>query len=362
MQTNLSTPHLDAAYRFEVIYLESEVEQYPWVQEMLRRCRGIPVEIVDDIRTIIAAHHHLPYPLDAYGFKRLLVGKNRGVFLKPCPCSEGSVSCRYYFLHIGVGCPLDCSYCFLQGFLDTSFPVLYVNFAELEQELALLAQTGTKARLGTGEMTDSLVFEPITGFARHLIPMFAAWPQLQLELKTKTVMVDDILEMGTPNVVIGWSLNPEKIARLEEQQAVPPTARLQAALKCWQAGFRVAFHFDPIIAYPGWEDEYRQLLRLMLEQVPAEKIAWISLGIFRIFPRLRDIIRSRFPKSELLLHELIPGYDGKLRYFKGERITIYRQMLAWLREFCGDKLPPVYLCMESPEVWAKLANHGLKMP
>ena len=41
---------------------------------------------------------------------------------------------------------------------------------------------------------------------------------------------------------------------------------------------------------------------------------------------------------------------GKLRYFKGDRIEMFRWMAGLLRRD-GEKSPLVYLCMEDRDVW-----------
>ena len=59
---------------------------------------------------------------------------------------------------------------------------------------------------------------------------------------------------------------------------------------------------------------------------------------------------------------MVKGYDGKLRYFKKNRIEIYKKMNKWIKEL-GNNTVPVYLCMESAQVWkqvfGKNVNHNL---
>lgn len=342
---------IDDALHLEAIVVEKGVCHYPWVQQALDRCRHMRIEEVDDVREVIRSHRGLPYPNDSRGYKQLLLGRHRGPFIKHCPCSYCSRGCGYYFLHVGIGCPLECSYCFLPSFIDTSFPLLLVNFDDLEREVAEFASQGKPARMGTGEMTDSLVFEPLTGFGRHLARMFRQWPHLTFELKTKSTFVDSLLDEAPGNTVVSWSVNPPAVAAIEEPYAPTPHERLQAAQKCCAAGYRVAFHFDPIIAGPDWQKQYHDFVQEMFATIAPPQIAWISLGTFRILPQLRDHMRRHFPQTQAILGEMVTGYDGKLRYFRPQRADIYRQMIAWIGKACGSHTPPLYLCMESPELW-----------
>jgi spore photoproduct lyase len=50
--------------------------------------------------------------------------------------------------------------------------------------------------------------------------------------------------------------------------------------------------------------------------------------------------------------ELVPGVDGKIRYFKPLRIEMYRHMRACLQRYLDPDR--VYLCMESQDVWQQV--------
>jgi spore photoproduct lyase len=173
------------------------------------------------------------------------------------------------------------------------------------------------------------------------------------ELKTKTTNISNVLEIPpSENIVIAWSLNSEKIA-LEEEKGAPSIAeRLEAAYSVIRRGYRVAFHFDPLIRYPGWEEDYAQVVDRMLTKIQVKKIAWISLGSLRFPPPLKEVISKRFPQSRILYEELIRGKDGKFRYFKPLRVQLYENFVGLLGN--KGKEIPLYFCMESGEVWKKV--------
>ena len=55
-----------------------------------------------------------------------------------------------------------------------------------------------------------------------------------------------------------------------------------------------AFHFDPMIQYPGWQGGYKKLVDTIFERIPKDKIAWLSLGTLRMTPKLKKIIEKSF--------------------------------------------------------------------
>ena len=41
--------------------------------------------------------------------------------------------------------------------------------------------------------------------------------------------------------------------------------KIQSAQRCVDCGYQVAFHFDPIIYYQGWEVDYETLINTILD-------------------------------------------------------------------------------------------------
>ncbi len=282
----------------------------------------------------------------------LFVTPHRGRFLKPCPGTSGYTCCGYRVLNLVTGCPLDCTYCILQLYLNQPCIVVHSDWEECLREIdALIArQPGRPLRLGTGELADSLALEPLTGMAGELVTEILRRPEAVLELKTKTTFVGSLLSLDPRGrVIVSWSLNAPEVAESEEHGAPGLEERLAAAASVRQAGFRVGFHFDPLVRFPSWQAGYRRSVEALYDHVPPGDIAWISLGALRYPAALDRVIRERFPGSPLPLGELVPGLDGKLRYFRPLRVELFRFVHREIRR--RDLRTPVYLCMESPEVW-----------
>jgi spore photoproduct lyase len=235
--------------------------------------------------------------------------------------------------------------------------VVYANSEELLTELeeAFSSDRGIFYRVGTGQLADSLALDPLTRYSVSLVELFARQPNAVLELKTKTAFVDNLLNLDHRNrTLVAWSVNARRICQTDEHKTAGLNERFQAAVRCVEAGYQVAFHFDPIVYYDGWEKEYREVVDEIFDSVPAASIAWISLGALRMTPQLKETLRARFPGSLLPFGELLPGEDGKLRYFKPIRVEIYQRMLGWIR--ARSSLTRVYTCMEKPEVWERVFN------
>jgi spore photoproduct lyase len=284
----------------------------------------------------------------------LILARHEGRFIKKCPGDRGYRCCDLNIIHLGLGCHLNCSYCILDAYLATDALVVFGNlddaFAEIDA--ALSAPPPRPRRFCTGEFTDSLLLEKETGFGAALVQRFADQSDAVLELKTKTDHIDGLLGLRRNHrTVISFSVNAPAISRSEEPLAASLEKRLAAAARAVAAGYRVAFHFDPIIRHEGWRAGYQWTVEAIFRAAPKEKIAWISLGCFRYLPALKPPARSRGP-GRIFLDEFQLAPDGKMRLPRPARVEMYRHLLAAVRD--RDPEACVYMCMESPRVWEEV--------
>ena len=287
----------------------------------------------------------------------LLIHREKYDFLKPCPCSCGSAGCGYNLINLGFGCRFECEYCFLQQYQNLHAILWPANVGEFLQRLdggKFNKGPFDRPRIGSGEFTDSLVFDDITQYSQALVPFFRARPQWQFEFKTKSVNIGGLLKVGgCENVVVSWSVNSSKITDEAEHFTPNLTARLQAACEVARAGYRIGFHFDPVVIYDGYEPDYARTVQEMADTLPADKIAWISVGTLRFSRELKKQIETRFPNNFMLDGEFLLDFDGKMRYGDSQRIAAYQFLVPLLRKTFPKA--HVYLCMEDPQI-AKMFN------
>lgn len=343
---------MSPSYLPQKIFIEKEALAFSLTRRILKTCRDIPFEVIGGRRSIELLLAGSADPVGE-GKKHLFLSRQKGRFIRPCPCTPRYLGCNYFIINAALNCPLDCSYCILQLYLTNPMATVFVNLDDLWKELDLfLRRRGRRfLRLGTGELADSLALDPLTRTARDSIAYFRKKRDVFFELKTKTVNIDGVMECApAENIVISWSLNSRQIAAAEENGAPPVEDRLLAARQISRRGYPVGFHFDPIIYYPGWEEGYSRAVELMLGSVPSSRIRWISLGSLRFPPALKTTIAKRFPLTKIIYEELVPGRDGKLRYFKPLRLEMFRIIVERIRYFGGNRIP-LYFCMEDAEVW-----------
>jgi len=250
------------------------------------------------------------------------------------------------------GCGMYCRYCILQAYFGNRVQTVFDNFEDLEIEVTQkMARHKRVVRFGTGEFGDSLFQEPVLGLSARIARVLAPFPNALIEFKTKSTRIDTLDKIDNPSrVIIGFSMNSERMISLHEIGTASLSERLHAARRCEEMGFHVAFHFDPMFYYEGWEKEYRATVKSIYSAINnPSHIAWCSLGGFRSMPSLKTLLKSQGKHLPLFTGEMILGQDGKLRYVRPVRTAMYRELDDEFRRH--DPFCTVYLCMESPEVW-----------
>lgn len=351
---------LEMTFEPDLIMLDPAAESHPLTRRVLDTVPTVPVlrgrtaeEAVDALREDA---------LDVFGAakRQLALTTFKGGFLKKCPgLSPGMVCCNYYVVNLIKNCVYDCSYCFLQDFLENN-PLLtaYVNVEDLLVELdeTFTRHPDRSFRVGTGEVTDSLALDDLLPYSDYLVPFFNRRTNAVLELKTKSDRVDTLLKQSDPtNVIVSWSINPQEIVEQEEKGTPSLWRRLEAARRCSDQGFQVGIHFDPVILFDGWEAAYETLIDALLAHVPARRLEWVSLGSFRYRPNLRRVMRERHPETRLLTQEHVAGADGKFRYLRPLRNHAYDTLRRRIKQRAPEV--GVYLCMETKEIWEGVTGH-----
>jgi len=330
------------------IYISRDSLQDEATNIILRDFSSQICEVIDE--------GQVPNPQNLDPKQVLWLTRSKGEIVKGCPGTEKSYRCcRYQVINHTMNCPLNCTYCILQFYLNQPATVIYTNFDDIADELArkLAQQPRRLIRIGTGELGDSLALKGSRLFARKTIQLFANYPHAMFEIKSKLTTTDDLFDLPHQgNIVFSWSVNPQEIVDREESMADSLDQRLQMAKKAQEKGFLTGFHFDPILHTENWQEIYGEVVDKIYSTVNPDKIPWISMGSLRFPPSMKDKIIARYPQTQIPYGEMIKGMDGKMRYARPVRVPIYKFIYQKLTAIPNP--PFIYFCMESPLVWEEV--------
>ena len=257
-------------------------------------------------------------------------------------------------LHQGRGCPHQCAYCGLGGFL-----ISHVNTEEYIDHLAeLLRRNPWQKTWLYDDVMDVPTLEPQLDSLAPLMRFFQGTGDRYLIIHTKSDRVEGLVQAGAPrNTIVAWSLSGPTQSRQLEPLTGTTESRVEAARLCQEAGITVRYKFKPIIPVPGWRAEAEYSVDLALSRTEPDNLSlthlvWMTveglkqcIGVDHLAP---DFLAAA--EAAEAAAELDDSRVGPFPHHK--RAEVYRHYLSAIRE--RDPNIPVTLCTESLEMWREL--------
>ncbi len=286
----------------EVIYIEEAVVDHPRTQMIADRypkAKRIEIERYGEVFNSHAQNFRLQKNNPAL---ILAAKQNKKVMPTPAQYETGG-GAHYYFSHM-LNCVYDCRYCFLQGMLRSANYLVFVNYEDFFDDIRHLAEQHASdhkpAWFFSGYDCDSLAYEPVTQFANYIVPEFSKLSNAILELRTKSTQIRSLLKQpANPNVVIAYSLSPERVADELELGAPSIAKRIEALDKLQKHGWRIGVRFDPIIWHQDYLDDYQTMVDKVFTTLDTSLIDSVTLGGFRLPKGFYKTMRKLHPEHWL---------------------------------------------------------------
>jgi spore photoproduct lyase len=286
----------------DVIYIEKDVVDHPRTIAIADRYPKAKRIVIEHYGEIFNSHAQ-NFRIQKNNPSLILAAKkNKKVMPTPSQYETGG-GAHYYFSHM-LNCLYDCRYCFLQGMLRSANYLLFVNYEDFLDEIRALAKKHQHDDKPTwffsGYDCDSLAYEPVTNFADYFVEQFSSIPNAVLELRTKSTQIRSLLKRpAQDNVVVAYSLSPERVAQELEIGAPSMAKRVDALAKLQQQGWRIGLRFDPVIWHQGYLNDYQQMIDLVFKTLDSERIDSVTLGGFRLPKGFYKTMRKLHPEHWL---------------------------------------------------------------
>ena len=312
----------------ETIYIEKSVRNHPRTKSIISKFKKARCIEIDRYGEIFNKRNQ-NFRNQKKNPALILAYKNNGLVL-PTPEGFGiGASNNYYFSHM-YNCIYDCRYCFLQGMYSSANYVVFVNFEDFDIEIKKIieANLNKKVTFFSGYDCDSLALESVTGFAKHIIPLFEKYPEVDIEFRTKSTQIKPFSSIEPlENFVIAYSLMPDVMSKSLDNKTPSVQKRIEAMSSLASKGWKIGLMFDPLIHGKNWKILYEELINKVFRSIPKETIHSVSFGALR-FPKemFKDIIKL-YP-DEIL-------FSGPLSQ-KKEIVSYDNNIEEEMIEFCED--------------------------
>jgi len=233
------------------------------------------------------------------GKRTLVVGVKKSLKFQSCKPSA------HYQLPLVSGCIGQCEYCYLNTQLgDKPFVRVHVNIeAILDQANKHIIEGIYNPTIFEGAATSDPI--PVEGYTQALeksIIFFGETKNGRFRFVTKYNDVDSLLDLPHHNhTEIRFSLNTDSIIKKYEHGTASVAKRIEACTKLASSKYPIGFIIAPVFIYPGWRDEYYELLMDLKKSLPSDFEHPLSFEVIshRYTTRAKNIITQVFENTTL---------------------------------------------------------------
>ncbi len=294
------------------VLFEKDALEYPLGQELYRRFgrEGIPVRLVAGHNRITGIPGKTPREAYLEAKRTLVVGVRRTLRFETCRPSA------HYQLPLNTSCSGKCEYCYLHTTLgNRPYLRVYVNVDEiLAAAEGYIKERAPETTLFEGAATsDPIPVERYTGSLKKAVEFFGRQELGRFRFVTKFTDINSLLDAGhRGHTRFRFSINTPHVIKKYDHGTPGIRQRLEAAGKVAAAGYPLGFIIAPIMVYPGWEEQYRELMEDLRKTLgpAAERDVTFELISHRFTARAKKRILEIFPSTTLPMEE----EDRKFKY------------------------------------------------
>ncbi len=323
-----------------LIYLEQHAKEYPLTKKILSRFSDSSVVEIQHYKNVF--DKKIGYPTE----KCLILAKSDRLKLFPVPENYGYPDCKAFFFVTQLNCIFDCAYCYLKGAFKNDFPVIFVNYSDIQEELRRkiieLRDEWYKGKIVfyASNYSDLVGMESLSWFHQSFIPFFEQFDNVLMETRTKSGNIQSLLDLDIipQNTEIAFSLNPQAIIESYEHWSSSLKSRISAIKTLQAKWWKVGLRFLPLLPVPGYVEIYEQFLRELCQEIDINNVNSIFLAT--LIYNKQDWITIQKKESEFkLLKDLEVDEDGLVRVSATDR-----EVFDWLfRKYFGDRVVRDYV-------------------
>ena len=268
-----------------LIYYESKIKDLPITKEIFDKfwnCEKIEIQHYKNLFDT-KIWNYTTQPL-------IILAKQDHISILPTP-ENYWFPWKSFFFKPSLNCFFNCKYCYLQWTFRNKFPVFFLNYEDMQNEIINQIEKERKKwfkwqiTFYASNYADLLATEDISQFHQKFLPFCETLPDnVLIETRTKSDNITNLLNYTkqcnkpTDKLEIAFSLSPKQIAKQYEIWTATLEDKLEAINKLLENWFRVWLRFLPLLPVENYEQIYWNFLDEVIKKLPIKKISSITIA------------------------------------------------------------------------------------
>lgn len=312
-----------------ILYIETQAKHYPQTDHIIRIFPRAEIVRIKHYKNLF--DKNITHTTEDC----LIVARLTGKALLPVPESYG-YGAHSYFLRTQLNCVFDCAYCYLKGAFRNDFPVYFVNYDEIQEQITTeidrVRATGYKDQIWIypSNWTDLVGSEHIGSFHQQFVSFFETLENVMIESRTKSIMMKPLLDLGIvpKHTELAFSLNAHEIIQQFERATPPLEKRIKAVNQMLDAGWKVGLRLMPLIPVSDYLPIYERFFQQLREQINIDRCSSLFFGWFLLTTNDQKLMQKKDPDSAL--RPLLKQHDGTLmRTWENQRRELYALIMHY---------------------------------
>ena len=313
---------------FSHIYVESQSIDSDIAEQSFKRFPKAKIIEIEDYKKIFNKNGQ-DFQIQKLSTK-LILAKKQPPFIYPATdIIQDSGFSNFYYCTPILNCIYNCEYCFLQGMYSSANIVVFTNTEEVKdavkKQILERKYPYEPLLLSLSYNTDILALENILPLTKQWIDFANNTDDLFMEIRTKSGLTSSFNKLKpSEKILFAWTLSPNNVIQKYEHKTPLLERIIKSIQKIVDSGWPVRLSFDPILIYPNWKEDYKQMFERIKETISGDKIFDITIGVFRMSEDFFHRIKKTKPHSDLFYN----NYDN----FNNVK-TITKDQKAMVRDF-----------------------------
>ena len=327
---------------FSHIYVESQSIESNIAEQSFKRFPKAKIIEIEDYKKIFNKNGQ-DFQIQKLSTK-LILAKKQPPFIYPATdIIQDSGFSNFYYCTPILNCIYNCEYCFLQGMYSSANIVVFTNTEEVKdavkKQILERKYPDEPLLLSLSYNTDILALENILPLTKQWIDFANNTDDLFMEIRTKSGLTSSFNKLKpSKKILFAWTLSPNNIIQKYEHKTPLLERRIMSIQKIVDSGWPVRLSFDPILIYPNWKEDYKQMFERIKETISGDKIFDITIGVFRMSDDFFNRIKKTKPDSDLFYNNYDNSNNVKT-VTKDQKEMVRDFALSYLDGYCSrDKI------------------------